>query len=58
VLSGRNVIGWGAVAIATIVACAAMWEAARATATAVAAFTGPPEEDLQPAWIALRVEEA
>jgi O-antigen biosynthesis protein len=58
VLSGRNVIGWGAVAIATTVACAAMWEAARATATAVAAFTGPPEEDLQPAWIALRVEEA
>jgi hypothetical protein len=58
VLSGRDVIGWGAVAIETTVACAAMWEAARATATAVAAFTGPAEEAVQPAWIALRVEEA
>jgi GT2 family glycosyltransferase len=58
VLSGRDVIGWGAVAIATAIAFAATWEAARATATAVAAFVGPTEEQAQPTWLALRMEEA
>jgi O-antigen biosynthesis protein len=57
VLSGRDVIGWGAVAIATSIAWAAMWEAARATATAVAAFAGP-EEATETAWLAWRMEEA